>query len=83
MIFRTLAAITVSLLILEIVIFNAWLYFVTKNMTLAEKYWQNNFDSQDTEGLSYAQITLLKFISLTRVVTIAFCCLYIFVLIVK
>ena len=59
-IFKMLAATMVSILIVEIIVFNLWLYLSTKNTNLLNKYWLNNFDTSDIKGLSYQQSVLLK-----------------------
>ena len=82
-IFKMLAATMVSILIVEIIVFNLWLYLSTKNTNLLNKYWLNNFDTSDIKGLSYQQSVLLKVISITRLLTIVVLALHIFALIVK
>ena len=82
-IFKMLAATMVSILIVEIIVFNLWLYLSTKNTSLLNKYWLNNFDTSDIKGLTYQQSVLLKVISITRLLTIVLLVLHIFALIVK
>ena len=82
-ILKMLAATMVSILIVEIIVFNLWLYLRTKNTNLLNKYWLNNFDTSDIKGLSYQQSVLLKVISITRLLTIVLLVLHIFALIVK
>ena len=82
-IFKMLAATMVSILIVEIIVFNLWLYLSTKNTSLLNKYWLNNFDTSDIKGLTYQQSVLLKGISITRLLTIVLLVLHIFALIVK
>ena len=82
-VFKILAATMVSILIVEIIVFNLWLYLRTKNTNLLNKYWLNNFDTSDIKGLSYQQSVLLKVISITRLLTIVLLVLHIFALIVK
>lgn len=82
-VFKILAATMVSILIVEIIVFNLWLYLSTKNTNLLNKYWLNNFDTSDIKGLSYQQSVLLKVISITRLLTIVLLVLHIFALIVK
>ena len=82
-ILKMLAATMVSILIVEIIVFNLWLYLSTKNTNLLNKYWLNNFDTSDIKGLSYQQSVLLKVISITRLLTIVLLVLHIFALIVK
>ena len=82
-IFKMLAATMVSILIVEITVFNLWLYLGTKNTSLLNKYWLNNFDTSDIKGLSYQQSVLLKAISITRLLTIVLLVWHIFTLVVK
>ena len=82
-ILKMLAATMVSILIVEIIVFNLWLYLRTKNTNLLNKYWLNNFDTSDIKGLRYQQSVLLKVISITRLLTIVLLVLHIFALIVK
>ena len=82
-IFKMLAATMVSILIVEITVFNLWLYLSTKNTSLLNKYWLNNFDTSDIKGLSYQQSVLLKAISITRLLTIVLLVWHIFTLVVK
>ena len=80
---RILAAYTFIVLIIEIIIFNIWLYLTTKNTKLAEKYWINYFDTKDTEGLSKGQTFLLKTISLSKLLVITLLILHILTIIIN
>ncbi len=68
--FKYIAAYFVIALLLEIVVFNLWLYATTKNSRLISKYWANNFNTKDTHDLSKGQSFILKIISITRLLTI-------------
>jgi hypothetical protein len=82
-VFRLLAAVMVSILIVEIIVFNFWIYLTSKSTELLNKYWLNNFNPKDNKGLTKSQAVLLKAISMTQITTVIFLGLHIFALMIR
>ena len=68
--FKYIAAYLIVELLVEVAVFNLWLYWKTKNTNLANKYWANNFNTKNVSDLSKGQLLILRTISVTRNLTI-------------
>lgn len=77
-IYKYLTAFMLMLFIIEVIVFNFWLYTTKKDSVLIDKYLWGVFNKKDIVGLSKGQTIFAQIIYVTRMLVIFFMCMQIF-----